>query len=45
MQTLFDYPEAGDTISEFLDRFLGLSRVQVVAFLDTARVRMLAEAK
>ncbi len=45
VQTLFDYLEAGDTIDEFLDGFPSVSRDQVVAFLEAARVRMLAEAK
>lgn len=43
VQTLFDYLEAGDTIDDFLDGFPSVSRDQVVAFLEAARVRMLAE--
>ena len=45
VQTLFDYLEAGDTIDEFLDGFPSVSRDQVVAFLEAARVRMLDEVK
>ena len=45
VQTLFDYLEAGDTIDDFLDGFPSVSRDQVVALLEAARVRMLAEAK
>ena len=45
VQTLFDYLEVGDTIDEFLDGFPSVSRDQVVAFLEAARVRMLTEAK
>ena len=45
VQTLFDYLEAGDTIDDFLDGFPSVSRDQVVAFLEAARVRMLAEAE
>lgn len=45
VQTLFDYLEAGDTIGEFLEGFPTVSREQVVAFLEEAKVRMLNEAK
>ena len=45
VQTLFDYLEAGETIDEFVDGFPSVSRDQVIAFLEAARVRMLAEAK
>ena len=45
VQTLFDYLEAGDTIDEFLDGFPSVSRDHAVAFLEAARIRMLAEAK
>ena len=45
VQTLFDYLEAGDTIDDFLEGFPSVSREQVIAFLEEARVRMLAEAK
>ncbi len=41
VQTLFDYLEAGDTIDDFLDGFPNVSRDQIVAFLEAARVRIL----
>ncbi len=41
VQTLFDYLEAGDSIDEFLDGFPSVSRDQIVAFLEAARVRIL----
>lgn len=44
VQTLFDYLEAGDTIGDFLEGFPSVSREQVIAFLEEAKVRMLAEA-
>jgi uncharacterized protein (DUF433 family) len=45
VQTLFDYLEAGDTIDEFLAGFPSVSRDQVVAFLEDARVQMLDQVK
>ena len=45
VQTLFDYMQPGETIDEFVDGFPSVSRDQVIAFLEAARVRMLAEAK
>ncbi len=45
VQTLFDYLEAGDTIDEFLEGFPTVSREQVIAFLEEAKTRMLAEAR
>ena len=45
VQTLFDYLEGGETIDEFLDGFPSVSRDHVVAFLEAARIRMLAETK
>ena len=45
VQTLFEYLEAGDTIDGFLAGFPTVAREQVVALLETAKVRVLAEAK
>ena len=45
VQTLFDYLKAGDTIDEFLAGFPSVSRDQVVAFLEDARVQMLDHVK
>lgn len=35
-QTLLDYLEGGETIEEFLDDFLSVSREQAIAFLEEA---------
>jgi uncharacterized protein (DUF433 family) len=40
--TLFDYLEAGETIDEFLEGFPSVSREQVIAFLEEAKMRTLA---
>ena len=45
VQTLFEYLEAGDTIDDFLDGFPTVTREQVVAVLETAKVMVLTEAK
>jgi uncharacterized protein (DUF433 family) len=45
VQTLFEYLEAGDTIDDFLDGFPTVTREQVVAVLETAKVRVLAEVQ
>lgn len=44
VQTLIDFLEAGDSIDEFLDGFPSVKREQVVAFLEEARDRVIAEA-
>ena len=44
VQTLFEYLEAGDTIDSFLEGFPSISRAQVIALLEDARLRVLAEA-
>lgn len=44
VQTLLDYLEAGDTIDEFLEGFPTVKRDQVVAFLEEAKARMVANA-
>ena len=43
VQTLFDYLEAGENIDDFLDGFPSVSRDQVIALLEGAKNRMLAE--
>jgi uncharacterized protein (DUF433 family) len=45
VQTLFEYLEAGDTIDTFLEGFPTVAREQVVALLESAKVRVLAEAQ
>jgi uncharacterized protein (DUF433 family) len=44
VKTLTDYLEAGDSIDTFLDDFPSVSREQVVAFLNEARERLVADA-
>ena len=43
VQTLIDYLEAGESISDFLDGFPTVTKEQVIAFLEEAKERMLAE--
>jgi uncharacterized protein (DUF433 family) len=45
VQTLFEYLEAGDTIGDFLMGFPTVTHEQVVALLEKAKGRVLAEAK
>jgi uncharacterized protein (DUF433 family) len=40
VQTLLDYLRAGDSIDEFLAGFPMISREQVIAFLELAKVRV-----
>ncbi|MEI9931758.1 MAG: DUF433 domain-containing protein [Rhizomicrobium sp.] len=40
VQTLLDYLEAGDSISEFLEGFPSVTREQVIAFLEDAKDRL-----
>ena len=44
IQTLLDYLEAGETIDDFLDGFPTVKRDQVIAFLEEAKARMVANA-
>ena len=44
VQTLMDYIEGGESIDDFLDGFPTVKRAQVIAFLEEAKKRMLAEA-
>ncbi|MGH7709997.1 MAG: DUF433 domain-containing protein [Gemmatimonadaceae bacterium] len=39
-QSLFDYLEGGHTVDEFLDDFPSVSRDQVIAALELARVAL-----
>lgn len=38
VETLFDYLEEGSSIDDFLEGFPGVTRAQVVAVLEEARV-------
>jgi uncharacterized protein (DUF433 family) len=40
VQTLLDYLEAGESIDDFLVGFPSVSREQVVAFLESAKDRL-----
>jgi uncharacterized protein (DUF433 family) len=40
VQTLLDYLEGGETIDDFLAGFPSVSREQVVAFLESAKDRL-----
>lgn len=44
-QTLIDYLEAGEPLSEFLEDFPTVSKEQAVAALDQARDALLARAR
>lgn len=44
VQTLLDYLEAGETIDDFLEGFPTVKREQLIAFLEEAKVRMVATA-
>ncbi len=43
VQTLMDYLEAGQSISDFLEGFPTVSKEQAVAFLEEAKEKVLAE--
>ena len=45
VQTLLDYLEAGDSIDDFRDGFPTVSREQVIAFLETAKDKLVASAR
>ena len=45
VQTLFEFLEAGDTVDDFLEGFPSVTRQQVLALLETARDRVLAEVR
>ena len=42
IKTLFDYPEAGDTIEDFLEQFPSVKKDQVLEVLEESRERLLA---
>ena len=44
VQTLLDCLEGGETIDDFLEGFPTVTREQVVAFLEEAKARIVAEA-
>ena len=43
VQTLIDYVEAGDSISDFLEGFPTVTKEQVIAFLEEAKEKVLAD--
>jgi uncharacterized protein (DUF433 family) len=43
VQTLLDYLEAGESIDDFLEGFPSVTREQVIAFLEEAKDRVIAE--
>jgi len=43
VQTLVDYLKAGDSISDFLEGFPTVAKEQVIAFLEEAKERVLAD--
>ena len=43
IQNLIDYLEGGDSIEDFLEGFPSVSRGQVIAFLEEAKDRALAQ--
>ena len=45
VQTLIEYLEGGDSIDDFLQGFPSVRREQVIAFLEEAKERVLAEMK
>jgi uncharacterized protein (DUF433 family) len=45
VQNLFEYVEAGETIDDFLDGFPTVTREQIVAVLETAKTRIVADVR
>jgi uncharacterized protein (DUF433 family) len=43
VQTLIDYLEAGESVSDFLVGFPTVTKEQVIAFLEEAKEKMLAD--
>jgi uncharacterized protein (DUF433 family) len=43
VQTLIEYLEAGDSISDFLEGFPTVTKQQVIAFLEEAKEKVLAD--
>ena len=44
LQNLMDYLEGGYSLEEFLDDFPGVTKTQVVAFLEQASAKLLVAA-
>lgn len=44
VQTLLDYLEAGESIDQFLEGFPSVTRIQLVAFLEQAKDRLVESA-
>jgi uncharacterized protein (DUF433 family) len=44
VRNLLDYLEGGYTLDEFLDDFPGVTKAQVVAFLEQATAKLLVSA-
>jgi uncharacterized protein (DUF433 family) len=42
VKSLFDHPEAGDSIEDFLDGFPSVKREQVIALLEESKAHALA---
>lgn len=42
IQTLLEFPEAGDSIDDFLEGFPSVSREQIIAFLEQAKDHLVA---
>ncbi len=43
VQTLIDYLEAGDSVSDFLEGFPTVKKEQVITFLEEAKEKLLAD--
>ncbi len=43
VQTLVEYLESGESISDFLEGFPTVTKVQVITFLEEAKEKVLAE--
>jgi len=44
VQTLLDYPEAGESIDDFLEGFPSVTREHVIAFLEEGKARVIEAA-
>ena len=43
VQTLIEYLEAGESVSDFLEGFPTVTKAQVIAFLEEAKEKVLAD--